>query len=224
MKRGLVIGCLLLTALSQSSSAQQTYKPPEVASAGDASVSYEVVVDGLFVLDVSLADDGSVRGIDALRDPGSMPGSVKIAVRSWKFQAASEEDKTERSRMTVSFVYPPPNYGNGNAVQPKDFSPVLPPDQSKSAKRGNYVPVGILSFAYPAYAVNSVASGYVVVQLTVDSSGEVTNVDFLHGMEGFNKLVSDALKEWRFQAASFNGSPIASKTVVAFIFQPPPGN
>jgi TonB family protein len=97
---------------------------------------------------------------------------------------------------------------------------VLPHDQSESAN-GNYVPFGILSFAYPDYPVNRVISGSVVVQVTVDSSGDVKGVEFLHGMENFNKFVSAVLKHWRFQAATFNGKPITSKTVIAFAFQPP---
>jgi hypothetical protein len=55
----------------------------------------------------------------------------------------------------------------------------------------------------------------------VDGSGDVKAVEFLHGMAGFNNLVSDALKKWRFQAATLDGKPVTSKTVIAFIFQPP---
>jgi TonB family protein len=224
MKRSLVIGFFLLMGLSRPTSAQQTYKPPEAASAGDVYVSYQIVVDGLFVLDVSIDDDGTIQKVDALRDPGAMLGAAKTSVRSWKFQPASKEGKSAPSRMTVSFVYRPSNYGRVAAVPPKDFSPVLPPDRSESSAHGNYVPVGVLSFAYPEYPANSVAWGSVVVQLTVDDSGAVKDVDFLHRMEGFNSLVSDALKEWRFQAATFNGKPFTSKTVIAFVFQTPSSN
>jgi TonB family protein len=220
MKRGLAIGFFLLVGLAWPTVAQQTYKPPEVASAGDVYVPYQVVVDGLFVLDVSLDADGTIHTMEALKDPGSMIGAASKSVSGWKFHPASQEGKAAPSRMTVSFLYRPPNYGNAGVVPPKSFSPVLPPDQSDSA-HGNYVPVGILSFAYPEYPVNSVASGSVVVQVTVDGAGDVKGVEFLHGMETFNKFVSAALKQWRFQAATFNGKPITSKTVIAFAFQPP---
>jgi|ERR1700730_594172 len=221
MRSGLVIGFLLI-ALSRPTFAQQTYKPPEVASAGDAYIPYQVVVDGLFVLDVSLHDDGTIQKIDALRDPGAMIGAAKTSVRSWKFHPAYKEGKVAPSRMTVSFLYRPPNYTNVG-VPPKDFSPVLPSNQSESA-HDKYVPVGVLSFAYPEYPVNSVVSGSVVVQVTVGGSGDVKGVDFLHGMQNFNNLVSDALKTWRFQGATFNGKPITSMTVIAFVFQPPHSN
>jgi TonB family protein len=214
MKSGPIIGFLLL-ALAWPNTAQEIYKSPEVASAGDAYVPYQVVLDGLFVLDVFLDGEGAVQGIDALRDPGAMLGAAKTAVRQWKFQSASREGRSAPSRMTVSFLYRPPNYGNAAAVPPKQFSPVVPTEHN------NYVPIGVLSFAYPAYPVNSVAWGSVVVQVTVDNSGEVKGVDFLHGTDVFNNFVSDALKKWRFQAATLDGKSITSKTVIAFAFQPP---
>jgi hypothetical protein len=49
----------------------------------------------------------------------------------------------------------------------------------------------------------------------------VKSVDFLHGMDVFNNFVSDALQKWRFQAATLDGKSITSKTVIAFVFQPP---
>jgi TonB family protein len=214
MKSGPVIGFLLL-ALAWPNTAQEIYNSPEVASAGDTYVPYQVVLDGLFVLDVFLDGEGTVQGIDALRDPGAMLGAAKTSVRQWKFRPASRESKSTPSRMTVSFLYRPPNYGNATAVPPKQFSPVVP------TAHDNYAPIGVLSFAYPAYPVNSVAWGSVVVQVTVDNSGKVKSVDFLHGMDVFNNFVSDALQKWRFQAATLEGKSITSKTVIAFVFQPP---
>ncbi len=219
MKRALVI--FVLIGFSWPVSAQPTYKPAKVASAGDAYIPFQVMIDGFFVFDVLLNEDGTVERIDALRNPGAMPGAAKTSISSWKFRPASKNEEPAPSRMTVSFVYRPPNYGNAAAVAPEAFAPVVPPDQPESFGHGDYVPVGVLSFAYPAYPVNSVAWGSVVVQLTVDDSGDVKAVEFFHGMAGFNNLVSDALKKWHFKAATLAGKPITSKTVVAFIFQTP---
>jgi hypothetical protein len=80
--------------------AQRTYTPPEVTSAGDAYTSYNIVFDGLFVLDIGLNDEGGIRRIGALRDPGSMLGAAKTAVHSWKFQPASEGSKPRTSGVT----------------------------------------------------------------------------------------------------------------------------
>jgi hypothetical protein len=224
MKRGLVIGFFLLIGLSPPVFAQRTYRSAQVTSAGDAYVPFQVMIDGFFVFDVLLNDDGTLQRVDALRDPGAMPDAAKTSISSWKFRPASKDGEAAPSRMTVSFVYRPPNYGNAAAVAPASFSPVLPPEQPEFSEHGNYVPVGILSFAYPAYPVNSVAWGSVVVQLTVDDSGGVKAIQFLHGMAGFNNLVSDTLNKWRFRAAILDGKPVTSKTVIAFVFQTPAGH
>jgi hypothetical protein len=106
--------------------AQQSYTPPELTSAGDAYTLYNVVFDGLFVLDVGLSDEGGIRRIEALRDSGSMLGAAKTSVHSWKFQPASEGSKSRASRLSVAFGYRPANYGAAGAVPPKDFTPVIP--------------------------------------------------------------------------------------------------
>lgn len=91
----------------------------------------QVVLDGLFVFDVSLDQDGAIQKVRALRDPGAMLGAAKTSVRQWKFEPASKEGKAAPSRMTVSFAYCPSNYGIGSPVPPKHFFPVLPPNQSE---------------------------------------------------------------------------------------------
>jgi TonB family protein len=219
MKKSLLVTLFSVICLWPLTLAQQTYEPPEVTSAGDAHVPYQVVMDGLFVLDVGLSDEGEIRRIEALRDPGSMLGAAKTSVRAWKFQPASENGKPRASRLTVAFLYRPANRGNAVAVPPKDFVPVIPSDQSDD---GDYVPVGISSFAYADYPVNSVAWGSVVVQVSVNTAGDVKDVNFLHRMASFDNLVLDALKKWKFHAAILRGKPVTSKTVIAFVFQPPP--
>jgi TonB family protein len=200
--------------------AQQTYTPPEVNSAGDAYTSYNIVFDELFVLDIGLNDEGDIRQIGALRNPGSMLGAAKTTVHSWKFQPASEGSKPRASRLIVAFVYLPANYGTAGAVPSKNFAPVIPPAQSDDSS-DDYVPVGILSFTYPDYPINSVVWGSVLVQATVDSAGDVKDVNLLHGMANFNSFAREALKRWRFRAGTLRGRPVTSKIVVAFIFQPP---
>lgn len=219
--RKLILVMLSSTICSWPSTfAQQTYTPPEVTSAGDAYTSYNVVFDGLFILDIGLSDEGDIRRNEALRDPGSMLGAAKNSVQTWKFQPGSEGGKPRASRLTVAFVYRPANYPTFGAVPPKDFAPVIPGAQSDDGSE-DYVPVGVLSFAYPDYPVNSVAWGSVLLQATVDSAGDVKDVNVLHGMVNFNSFAHEALEKWRFRAGTLRGKPVTSKIVIAFIFQPP---
>jgi len=200
--------------------AQQTYTPLEVTEAGDAYTSYNIAFDGLFILDIGVNDTGKIERIETVRNPGSMPGTVKTFVHNWKFQPASEGSKARASRLTVAFVFRPANYASFGAVPLKDFKPVIP-----SAWPGEgsdeYIPVGILSFAYPDYPINSVGWGSVLVRATVDSAGEIKDVNVLHGMPNFNSFAQEALKKWRFRAGTLRGEPVTSKIVIAFIFQSP---
>ena len=200
--------------------AQQAYRPPEVTAAGDAYAFYNIVFDGLFVVDVAIGDDGSIRKIETLRDPGSMPAGVKNSIQSWKFQPAFKNRRAKASRLTVAFVYRPPNDPTFGAPPEKDFKPVIPSAPSDEGSE-DYAPVGILAFAYPDYPVNSVASGSVVLQATVNSAGEVVSVKTLHAMANFDRFAAAALKNGRFSAATLHGSAVTAKIVVAFMFQPP---
>lgn len=222
MMKPLLVFLSLGIALWLSVSPQRSYTPPKVTSAGDAYIPYQFVEDGLFVLDLSISDQGKIQRIDALRNPGSMVGAAETSVATWKFRAASEGAKATCSRLTAVFVYRPPNYGSAGAVPPKHFSPVIPPDRSDREQKSDYIPVGILSFDYPEYPIKSVAWGSVVVQVTVSDSADVTDVEFLHTMAGFDGLVRQALTKWRFQPATIDGTPVTAKIVIAFVFQIPP--
>jgi TonB family protein len=206
-----------LICLWPSTVAKEAYAPPDVTSAGDAYVPYQIVTDGLFVLDVGLSDQGEIQRIEALRDPGSMLDAAKTSVRAWKFLPASEGGKPRASRLTVAFLYRPTSYNGIRPVPPKDFVPVIPPDQSDNGSGD--VPVGVLWFEYPDYPVNSVAWGSVVIKVTVDNVGDVKDVNLLHGMAVFNDFALDALKKWRFRPATVSGKPVTSTIIVAFVFQ-----
>jgi TonB family protein len=191
-----------------------------VTSAGDVYAPFQIVTDGFFVLDVRLNGDGAIQRIEALRDPGFMLGAAMTSVRGWKFHPASEDGKPKASRLTEAFLYRPTSYTGIRAVPPKDFIPVIPRDQSDD--RSEYVPVGILSFAYPDYPVNGVASGSVVVQATVDTLGDVKHDNLIRGMASFDRFALNALKKWSIRAATIRGKPMASKIVIAVVFQTPP--
>jgi TonB family protein len=140
-------------------------------------------------------------------------------VRAWKFQPASQDGKPRASRLTVVFLYRPSSHSGIRALPPKDFVPIIPLDQPDDGSE--FTPVGILSFDYPDYPIKSAAWSSVVLQVTVDSLGDVKDVNLLHGMTVFDDFALEALKKWRFRPANFRGKPVASKTVVAFIFQTP---
>jgi len=209
-----LIGCIAVAAVAHAS-----FTPPNVTFVTDAYLPYEVVFDGLVVLDVSLDKRGDVIGTQALRDPGSMVPAAVTSVRTWKVKPGLLGNSAIPSEMTAVFVYRPRPNGPAAALPPKDFKPVLP--HSHTDETIDYVPAGIVSFAYPDYPANSVAWGSVIVQITVNSEGRMENAEVLRGMAPFTDLAVDALRNWRFQAATLNGKPVSSQLPIAFIFQTP---
>jgi TonB family protein len=210
--------CAVGTTLAQGSS----YDAPEVISATDAYLPYQVIFDGFVVLDVSLDAKGNVAGVTALRDPGSMVPAAITSVRTWKFRPASAGSGPRPSEMTVAFVYRPQNGGPAQTVPPKNFRPVFP--GSPTAGELDYVPPGIISVTYPDYPVDSLAWGSIVIQITVNSAGKAEDTQVLRGMVHFTNFAVSAIKKWQFQPATLRGKPVPSKLAVAFVFQTPSGN
>jgi TonB family protein len=188
------------------------------AQVTDAYLPYEVVFDGFVVLDVSLDKRGEVIGTEAIRDPGSMVPAAITSVQTWKVRPGTLGNSAIPSEMTAAFVYRPRPNGPAAALPPRDFKPVLPHPHTEGI---DFVPAGIVSFAYPDYPANSVAWGSVIVQVTVNSEGRMENTEVLRGMAPFTDFAVDALRNWHFQAATLNSKPVSSQLPIAFIFQTP---
>ncbi|HXN65496.1 MAG TPA: energy transducer TonB [Candidatus Acidoferrales bacterium] len=203
-------------------------RPAEVAEAGDAYSNYEVIFDGFFVLRVELASDGSIVRIRTLRDPGgSMIPRATSAIQSWKFKPAVQNGAAQPSEITVAFVYPPRVIGTPALGK---FDPVIPEPRRNPPPRHNsghrdpkhpgYAPAGILAVAY-ANNINTVTTGSVVVQISLDDAGQVTGTQVLYGKDPFTAQALEAFKKWQFQAATLDGKPVPSDVVVAYIFPMP---
>jgi Gram-negative bacterial TonB protein C-terminal len=209
---------LFIDCVAVAASAHTFFRSPQVASVTDAYLPYEVIFDGFIVLNVSLDKQGEIVGTEALRNPGAMVPAAIASVRTWKIRPGELESTVIPSEMTAVFVYRPRNNGPAVALLRKDFKPVLAHRSPHGDGAIDYVPVGIVSFAYPDYPVNSAAWGSVVVQVT---AGKADGIEILRGMEPFNDLAIHALRNWRFQAATVNGKAVSAKLPIASIFQTP---
>jgi hypothetical protein len=194
----------------------QANRPASLVTVTDAYLPYQVVLDGFVILGVSLDSRATVTAIHVLRDPGSMVSAATSSVRTWTFAPALEDNKAQASEITVVFVYRPADYGGAKAVLPRPFVPVLP-----TLKHDAQAPAGILSVAYPAYPVNTVAWGSVIVQARLDETGAMKDAQVLLRKEPFTAPSLKALKNWSFQPAMFHGKATEANVAVAFVFQSP---
>src|SRR3989441_11637811 len=83
------------------------------------------------------------------------------------------------------------------------------------------MPAGIVSVGYAEYPVNSVVSGAVVVQVTVDDSGKIERVKVIRKMAGFTGFALRAVKQWRFQPAARESQPGGPNIAKTFVFSRP---
>jgi TonB family protein len=85
----------------------------------------------------------------------------------------------------------------------------------------SFMPAQLQTGAAPALPVLAVGGGQVLLELTVDSDGRVSEVKPLRTTPPFTEMVTQAVREWRFRPAEDARRPVASKVLVAGVFRPP---
>jgi TonB family protein len=61
----------------------------------------------------------------------------------------------------------------------------------------------------------------VVVTADVDAKGAVKEIHVLQGVESFAQKATEAISQWQFEPARFNGQVVDSEISVIFMFRPP---
>lgn len=121
------------------------------------------------------------------------------------------------SVLPVSVVFNPFNPGGvGSLSQTISLSPATP------AATAGYNPLQITAADYATYPVASVASGEVALDVTIGSMGKVTRVHVVRDVQSLTPQATRAAKVWRFAPATYQGTPMTSHIVIAFVF-PSPG-
>ena len=74
---------------------------------------------------------------------------------------------------------------------------------------------------YPTLAVNGKVAGTVILEATVNESGEVTNLTVLRSIPLLDKASITAVKQWRYEPLLLNGvpSPFILTVTVTFAVQ-----
>lgn len=72
-----------------------------------------------------------------------------------------------------------------------------------------------------AYPLQSVASGTVVLEVSLDEFGKITEVRAVREIPSLTEPAERSVRQWKFQPAKLDGKPVASKVPVAFSFVPP---
>ena len=86
---------------------------------------------------------------------------------------------------------------------------------------GDVKPARLLSSvppAYPAFAKTQHVSGDVRIDALIDATGRVSSMKVVSGPGLLHQAAMDALRQWKYQPATLNGSPVATRLTVTLQF------
>jgi TonB family protein len=89
-----------------------------------------------------------------------------------------------------------------------------------SSANGAYRPAGITAVSDIPYPVNASATGLVTLQVSVDATGNVQEVQVVRDVPPLTDAAVTAVKKWQFTAAQLNGNPVAGRLRVNAVFNP----
>jgi TonB family protein len=84
-----------------------------------------------------------------------------------------------------------------------------------------YEPASVVSVVDAVYPLQSVASGTVVLEVSLDEEGKITGIRVVQGIGSLTEPAINSVQQWKFRGAKLDGKPVASKLTAAFSFVPP---
>lgn len=93
--------------------------------------------------------------------------------------------------------------------------------QEAGAAQARFDPPSVVSAAQAIYPLDSVASGTVVLEVSLDETGKITGVRVVQGIPSLTVEAQRSIRKWRFRPARLNGENVPSKFSAAFTFVPP---
>ena len=199
-------------------------QPPFVPASyvsGSLPVAPVLAVSGGEVfLEVRVTAAGGVDSIRTLRVTPPFTDVVIDAVRGWRFTPATGTgDLADPAAATirplpwsvlVAAVFAPPALSG----------PTLgtPPRDVLSASDEIPQPMGT---APPAYPVRATGGGTVLVEVTLDGAGVVTDAQVRASSPAFDAVALSATRSWSFRAARRNGTGSPTRAYLLFGFRPP---
>ena len=208
---------LMLFCCAVSTLALTSFKAAELTSATDVQFPAGSIASGIVVVDVSLNSKGEVSGTKVQRDIASLTAVATSSIQFWKYRPASVDGDLQNSVLRAAFAFRP----NAIFAASPMFEPLQRSQDARADAKSGYIPPDILAVAYPAYPIDAATVGAVVVQVNVDAEGKITGVKAIRSYNPFNRFSLEAARKWKFGPASFDGQPVASSIVIAFVYSQP---
>ena len=218
VSKGVLLLTMLVAAWALTSEPKEPahFVPASVSTARDIPYPASSLDGGVVTLSVDLDKTGRVIAVTILRDISSVSGPAAAAVRSWTYTPATRDGKPVPSTLTINIVYDPGFLGADNI-------PLPPPSQVQpiSTKDPAFFPPQLNTATFAPYPAKAKAQGAVVLNVTLDTNGNAAQLVTLRDVPPLTASATGALKNWNFSAATYEGNPIQSHMVVAFVFRSP---
>jgi TonB family protein len=147
-------------------------------------------------------------------------GKVRLAKpkvdRSAKMQSNAEMEPTLEGSTALS----PGENSFGTNFAESSNQPAAPAAPVQVG--GDVKPARLISSAapvYPALAKTQHISGDVRVDALIDATGRVTTMKVVSGPSMLHQAAMDALRQWKYQAATLDGKPVAMHLTVTIQFR-----
>jgi len=180
-----------------------TYVSGELPAAPALAVS-----GGEVFLEVAVVATGGVASIRTLRTTPGFTEPTIDAVRGWRFAAATGAQLAEL--VFVAAMFSPPALNGPTLGQPA--ADVL------AASDEIPYPTHAAPAAYPPRAMGD---GAVLVDVTVDADGTLTDTEIKSSSPAFDSAAMAAARAWSFRPARRNGRPVTAHACILFVFRQP---
>jgi TonB family protein len=177
---------------------------------------------GAVLLEVSVDRAGAVTGVKPLRDTATFTDRLTQSVKNWRFAPAETPiaealrkpggpaTRPVDSKVLVAGVFRPPT-----VMGPTFGDPIR-----DVAAASNDIPFPT-SIVTPPFPPMVVSPGVVLVEVSVDASGRVTDAKTRIPAAGFDSAALDAARQWTFRAAKPGGVGAQAVAYIVFSFPTP---
>ena len=195
-------------------------------------LAYERVTGkrGEIIVDFDVVQDGAVSNLivsTPSNDPDIDEAASAAVAKSSPYDPLPKEFPAQYLRLRCHFFYNPgkfirleivgANHQAGDLVTSNRNSAYFEPGPNR------IIPPSVTYSPAPEFseaARKAKVSGIVILRLTVNSSGNVSEVKVLRGLGyGLNEKATEAVHQWRFNPATKNGDPVQAEIAVQVIFR-----
>jgi len=203
--------------------AQDRFVPARYRDGAPPQLPIRALGGGEVWLELTVSSVGAVSSVRVLRATPPFTEALAQAVRPWRFAPAEDAvdpapgraDEPARrrpvdSKVLVAGLFRPPTLN----------TPTLGETPRDLASASDEIPVP-LATVMPGYPPLARDSGIALVEVEVDSRGDVVDARAIRPSPPFDGPAVEAARQWKFRPARLHGSPVDMLAYIAFGFRQP---